>query len=170
MRQAICASDPFCEVWGGLVVPEHRNPDKWGTQEHFNTPMHPPGVPERSATFLAVKTRFEGGRYKTGHFDDLVTGEDRTSAAIREEKKANFRDRENERDKTCGIRTVQGTCYHGDDAYTEIGGQRSVIGFALPCFAAGASGFCATCCTGVLTGGRSAYESGSCSRPGGFLA
>ncbi len=133
IKEAMCASDEFHYVWGGKVSPLHRDPDKWNTSEYFNTPWHPKGHPEHSATFLAVKTRYEGGRYKRGHFDDLVTGDDRISMPVRESKKQNLKDRENERDKTVGIRVVQGTYYHDDDAYRELEKQRGVLTIKLPC-------------------------------------
>jgi predicted phage terminase large subunit-like protein len=135
IKDSMCQSDRFNEVWGGIMVPEHRNPDKWGTQEYFNTPVHPEGHPERTIQFLAVKTRYEGGRYKRGHFDDLVTGEDRDSLAIREEKKRNIKDRENERDRTVGNRVIQGTYWHPEDAYRELEKQRGVITFRMPAIA-----------------------------------
>lgn len=135
IRAAMCASDAFFDVWGGVLVPKHRNPDKWGTHEYFNTPNHPRGMPERTMAMLAVKARYEGGRYKAGHFDDLVTGEDRDSLAVREEKKRNIKDRENERDRTVGYRVIQGTYYHPEDAYNELQRQEGVITLKLPAVA-----------------------------------
>jgi hypothetical protein len=133
IKNAMCASDEFFFVWDDVLVPHHRNVDKWNTAEYFNCPIHPKSMPERSATFTAVKSRYEGGRYKSGHFDDLVTGDDRVSAATREEKKASLKDRENERDKTIGTRIVQGTYYHNDDAYHELQRQKGVLTLKMPC-------------------------------------
>lgn len=83
--------------------------------------------------FLAVKTRYEGGRYKSGHFDDLVTGEDRDSGPVREEKRKNIADRENERDRTQGIRIIQGTDHHPQDAYQTQERKTGTLTVKLPC-------------------------------------
>lgn len=132
IKAAMCSSDAFFDVWGGILVPNNRDPDNWGTKDYFDTPERPKGVPEHSAVFLAVKARYEGGRYKLGHFDDLVTLDDYTSAAVREEKKVAIKARENERDRRQGIRAVQGTDHHPQDAYQDLQKQRGVLTVKLP--------------------------------------
>lgn len=133
IRESLCASDEFVRVWGGLVTPETRNYANWGVASKFDTPLHPAGAPERAAAFLAVKARYEGGRYKAGHFDDLVTGEDRDSPATREEKWRSMQDRENERSRSDGTRIVQGTVFAADDAYNRLVDRRGTIAVKMPC-------------------------------------
>ncbi len=132
-KGAMCASDRFFDVWGGILVPQHRNPDNWGSDTTWNTPIHPRGAPENATQFLAVKTRYEGGRYKSGRFDDLVTGEDRDSPPKREATKQNIKDRESERDKVHGLRIFNGTDWHPQDAYQQLKAQRGALCVRLPC-------------------------------------
>lgn len=99
----------------------------------FNLLDKPGGVPERSCAFLAIKTKYTGGRYKSGHGDDLVNEEDWVSSTVREERARDINAREFERDKLWGRRTIQGTDWHPEDAHQRLEKRKNVFTVKLPC-------------------------------------
>lgn len=128
---AMCSSH-FAEIWPEKV-PEDRSSESWGTKERVDMADHNPSLPHSSMSFLAVNQAYEGGRYKSGHFDDLVTHHDAHSAIIREDKARNLITREQERDKICGLKVIQGTPHHPEDAYARQARRPGTLVVKLPC-------------------------------------
>jgi predicted phage terminase large subunit-like protein len=100
---------------------------------HFNVLDRPEAIPERSIVFLAIRTKYTGGRWKSGHGDDLVNEEDWVSPVTREERARDINAREFERDKLYGIRTIQGTDWHIDDAHNRLEKRSEVFTVKMPC-------------------------------------
>lgn len=142
--KAIACKTRFADLFPD-VIPKHRNPDKWGTQERFNALNRPHGAPEPTFLFIGADQIEEGGRYRLLHADDVVTFDDRDSPTIREQTKLAWEAKEGERDATMGLKIAVGTDHHPQDLYQKLEKSEDTFTIKMPCILGPAKKFFEFC-------------------------